>query len=189
MAAGSAAREWLLGRVDRRCADWSLGLLRRLTEDLAMATSDAVTLRRLSGDGRSLLPVAAYHPDPEIRAALLAHMAESAEVTALTAWWSVITERRVRRWHVPPGRALPAEAAPGQADHLRRFPVRAVLFAPLITPDEDLVGGVTLVRYAVDRPFTDAEERLLVDFAARAALAVEFHRALTALGQGGPRPG
>lgn len=186
MLSSSAARAWLLGRVDRQCTSEVLALLDRLTEDLSLATSDAVTLRRLSPDGRWLHPVTAYHPDPEIRAALLEGTTASAEVATTDAWRSVLAERRARRWHVPPG-TVPGEAAPAQADHLRRFPVRAALFAPLVTPREDLVGGVALTRYAVDRPFSDAEEQLLVDFAARAALAVDFLRAVTELEEGGSR--
>jgi GAF domain-containing protein len=58
---------------------------------------------------------------------------------------------------------------------MRRYPVRAVLAAPLITPRDEVVGGVALHRYVAARPFTEDDEALLTDFAKRAAVAVEFH--------------
>jgi GAF domain-containing protein len=185
MPGSPIVRAWLLTRVDQRCTDTIVALLREMTEDLSLATSEAVTLRRLSADGRWLHPVAAYHPDRRIRTAIMDNMARTAQTTASGLWQPVIGERRVVRWEVPPG-SVPPEAAPAQADFLRRYPVRAIIAAPLATPRDEVVGGVALHRYVADRPFTDEDEVLLLDFAERAALAVEFHQVVPTLG--GPRP-
>ena len=181
MDGGPAARAWLLDRIDRRTTEALQSLLRRMTEDLALATAESATLRRLSADGHLLLPVAADHPDPALRAAMLANAHRTEQTTGSGLWRPVIAECRPMRWHIPPG-AVPAEASTPQAEHMERYPVRAVLAAPLVTPQRELVGGVSLVRYVVDRPFTDDDEALLLAFAARAALVMQHVRALEALG-------
>jgi GAF domain-containing protein len=171
----------LLSRVDRTGIEAALTLLNTMTEDLSLATSDSVSLRMLSEDGRWLRPVAAYHPDPSIRAMMLNAMQQSAQTATSGLWRPVIEERRPVRTRVPPG-SIPETASPLQADHLRRFPIRAVLGVPLITPDDELVGGVALVRYHVDEELTDDDERLLTDFALRVALVVQLYRRFGELG-------
>lgn len=76
MASSPVARAWPPTRVDRRCNEAILTLLRQMTEDLALATVDAITVRRLSADGQWLHPICAYHPDPAFRAAIEANAAE-----------------------------------------------------------------------------------------------------------------
>lgn len=185
MSASPVARAWLLSRIDRRCTRTIAELLNELAEDLSLATADAVTIRRLSGDARSLHHVAAYHPDREMRAALTGVMIRTAQAADSGLWRPIIGERRVIRWCIREG-AAPAEASPGQLEYLRRYPVRAVMGGPAITPEGRLMGGVSLVRFVVDRPFTDDDEVLLSDAALRAALALELDERIAALDGGGP---
>lgn len=185
MPASPIARAWLLSRIDRRYTRAIAGLLAGLAEDLSLATADAVTIRRLSPDGRSLHHVAAYHPDREMRAAMAGVMDRTAQAVDSGLWRPIIAERRIIRWHIRDGSA-PAEASPSQRQYLSRYPVRAVMGGPVITTDGRLLGGISLVRFVVDRPFTDGDEVLLADAARRAALALEFDERIAALD--GSRP-
>lgn len=185
MSANPIARAWLLSRIDRRYSRAMADLLAELAEDVSLATADAVTIRQLSPDGRSLHHVAAYHPDTEMRAAMADVMSRTAQAADSGLWRPIMGERRVIRWHIREGSA-PAEASPGQLRYLSRYPVRAVMAGPAIAPGGRLVGGVSLVRFVVDRPFTDDDELLLADAARRAALALEFDDRIAALGSGRP---
>jgi hypothetical protein len=80
-----------------------------------------------------------------------------------------------------PVAARPA-ADPRRPQVQRGDPHPAAIGAPLFTPSDELVDGVALVRYVVDRPFPDDDEELLADFARRAAL--EFHLLVPTFGGG-----
>jgi GAF domain-containing protein len=128
--------------------------------------------------------VAVHHPDPEIQAAMTAVMHDTAQRAASGLWGRVCEQRRPIRWRVPPGH-VPAEASAAQAALLQRYPIRAILGAPLISHGR-LLGGASLVRYVVDREFTD-DEVMLCDFGVRAALALECLRTVCDLGEGEQR--
>lgn len=164
------ARGWLRAQLDREVDSSGRTLLSAMTERLSVAAGSAATLWRLSADGEWLSPVAALHPDPGMTAAMTAVMEETAPRTRWGLWRPVVEERRAVRYRVDPGRA-PAEASDPQARFLDRFPVTAVLGVP-VEHDGRLVGGAALVRYSVPRPFDDADEALLVDFAARAGVVL-----------------
>ena len=174
---GSAATIWLLSRIDRDCRRGVEELLNRIAEHISIATADAVTIRMLSGDGSSLLPVTAHHPDAERGAAMAAVMSETVQPVSSGLWQTVINSRRPARWHVPPGAPLPADASAAQVEFLRRFPLRAILAAPVIF-DERLVGGVSVVRFVIDQPFTDRDEAMLGACASRIAPVLELQRLL-----------
>jgi GAF domain-containing protein len=157
-------------------------MLRSMTEDLALATFEAVTLRVLSCDREWLQPVAAYHPDPLLRERMTEVMASTAQAANSGLWQRVLAEQQPARWHIPPGH-IPPDASPEQAEFLRRWPLRAVVAAPLLARGRgELIGGVSLVRYVRDVPFTDADEALLVEFARRAELALDFCEVVSSLG-------
>lgn len=167
-----ARRLWLLSQVDTVCVDAVDTLLSSIVDRLSIATADAVTVRALSEDGRSLLPVAVHHPDPDVRSAMASVMAETVQPADSGLWLPVIEERAPRRWQTPAGEP-PAEASGKQADFLRRFPIRAVLGVPLIV-DDRIIGGVSVVRFGVDEAFTDEDETLASACAARIAAALDF---------------
>jgi len=164
-------------------------LLLALAQDLSLATAEAVTLRRLTDDGRWLVPLVSYHPDRGLQAAMAASASAVTPAADSGLWSPVLRDRRPVRWHLPGG-SVPTEAVRAQAEHLRRYEVRAVLLAPLHAPDVGLVGGVGLHRYGRDAPFTDADEALLVQFAAQVAgLAALVAASLSGSGGGDPTEG
>ena len=85
---------------------------------------------------------------------MAAVMGETVQPVTSGLWQTVVNTRRPARWHVPPGSPAPVEASPAQVEFFRRFPLRAVLAAPLLL-DDRLVGGVSVVRFGTDKPFTD----------------------------------
>jgi len=177
----SPATVWLLSQLDRRCTETARTLLRSMVEDLSLATFEAVTLRVLTEDRQWLLPVAAYHPDAMMRERMTEVMASTAQAANSGLWERVIAEGRPARWHIPPGN-VPPDASPKQAEFLRRWPLRAVIGVPLVAHDRaELIGGVSLLRYVRDVPFTDADEALLVEFARRAELALNFCEVVSSL--------
>lgn len=166
---------WLLDRVDRRCVEAVEKLLVDIAEQLSIATWDAVTVRVLSDDGASLLPLAAHHPSPELASAMAVVMTQTQPATS-GLWRPVVETARPIRWHTPQG-VLPAEAGDQQNDFLTTYPVRAVMAVPVLV-DERLVGGVSVVRFNVDREFTDADEALVVACASRIGHALDFRSRL-----------
>lgn len=170
---------WLLAHVDKECTDAVDGLLRAITEHLAIATADAVSVRLLSEDGQSLLPLTAYHPDPKICSAMAAVMAETVQRADIGTWLPVISEQRARRWRIPPG-YLPPEASERQAAFLEQYPVRALLVVPVVLEGRTM-GGVSIARFTIDREFTDQDEALALAFAARIAPALDFRSRVSRL--------
>lgn len=174
-----AAGAWVLSRIDRWCRDGAATMLRECAEYLAVATGAAVTVRVLSVDGTELLPVLAHHPDPGRGDAIARVMGETTQSATTGLWRAVVAERQARRWATPPG-APPAEASDAQVAFLDEHPVRAVVGAPLLL-DGRVVGGLALVRFTVDRPFTAADEQLLTDAGRWIAPVLDLQRRLALL--------
>ncbi|WP_160158257.1 GAF domain-containing protein [Nocardioides sp. SLBN-35] len=63
---------------------------------------------------------------------------------------------------------------------LQRFPIRAVLGVPLLVY-ERVVGGASVVRFSVDRPFTDQDEALVLACATRIAPMLDLRTRLSSL--------
>ncbi|WP_187279925.1 GAF domain-containing protein [Quadrisphaera setariae] len=159
----ATVRDWLTARV-RSTKDSGLRtVLQELVEQLSLASSEAVTLRRLSADGQRLAPVAWYHPDPEVRRTIGEVMQRTTAVADSGLWGPVLRELRPARYHVPLGDP-PVGAAPDQASHLRRYPVRALVGAPVLDQRGALVGCAAMLRYGYDAPFTEEDEALLTHF-------------------------
>jgi GAF domain-containing protein len=161
-------RLWVLSRLDRAFSEALRGLIELAAEQLSIASGDAVTVRRLSTDRRALVPLLATHPNEAWKVA----MEEAMLVTQRAddgLWRPVVGERRPVRWELDAG--APPEANHEQSDFLTRHPVRAILGAPLIH-DGDVVGGLSMVRFAAGRPYADRDEELLVAVAERIAPVV-----------------
>ena len=158
-------------------------LLRTVAEEVAEATGDACTVRLLSEDGRWLRPVAGHHPDPELRRAIQEVMQESAQRADIGVWEPVVSQRRTIRLNNP-SQEIPPYASPAQAEFMRRHPMSAILGAPLVAR-ERTIGGISLVRYGRQYPYTEEDEAFLRDLADRAALAIDgallYQEALTEL--------
>jgi two-component system sensor histidine kinase/response regulator len=146
-------------------------LFRTVAEQVAEATGDACTVRLLSEDGRWLMPVAGHHPDPELTGAIWAVMQDTVERSDTGVWQPVIQEQRTIRFAVPP-QEIPLGASQEQAKFMRRHPMCAIMGVPLVARDRTL-GGLSLVRYGRQSPYTEDDEAFLSDLADRAALAID----------------
>src|SRR5437870_10793764 len=69
-------------------------LLAIVAEQISRATGDFCSVVLLSSDGKSIEPVAAYHPDPEVVKDASALLGTSIELGAAGPWKTVLRERR-----------------------------------------------------------------------------------------------
>ncbi|HEX5851178.1 MAG TPA: PAS domain S-box protein [Rubrobacter sp.] len=146
-------------------------LLRNVAEHVAEATGDACTVRLLSEDGTRLRPVAAHHPDPDLKRAIWEVVRDTDDRADSGLWRPVIEEERVVRVKVP-SRGMPSDTSEAQAEFIRRHPISEIMGAPLVTRGR-LLGGISLVRYDRSEAFDEGDERFLRDLADRAALAID----------------
>lgn len=115
------------------------------------------------------------HPHEDLRSSVTRLLAATTTVEDSGTRHSVVREGRVRRHHVP-GASTPAEASPAQREVLSRYRVRAGVGAPVIWSAGEVVGGVALLRFGQDAPFTDRDDELLTTFAAEVSGLVELLR-------------
>lgn len=176
MDAERPAGQWLISRIDQRWTDLVGELLIEVTEQLSLATSDGVTIRELSPDGVWLVAVSSYHPDPSTESAIASVMSRTAHRSAGGLWHTVFQAGRTVKWTVEPGRS-PVEASAEQAAFLQEHPVRGIL-ATCISLDDRLLGGISLLRFAPERPFSKSDEDLLEEVAKRVAVLVDCRQRL-----------
>jgi GAF domain-containing protein len=156
-----------------------LDVLGAVTERLATASSDAVTVRALSPDGTRFVPLAVHHPDPLVRDEMTSTMAEIPQPGDAGLWDPVLRERRPFEYRHAPDR-MPAEASPEQVRFLTRHPIIGMIGVPVLR-DGVLLGGASLVRYSGPDDFTEEQRTLLGDFAQRVGLLLGWRRELAAL--------
>ncbi len=177
------AHRWFLSRADRACLDAVDALFPVIGERLAIATAAAVSVRLLSVDGAELVPVGAYHPDPQRATAMLKVMADTVQPAHQGFWGTALREGRPVRWHLPDSRP-PDDASDRQAAFITEHTITAVLGAPLRTDGGRTLGGVALVRYGARRPFGDDDEALLLAAGRRLGPVLELLRTLHLDGEG-----
>jgi GAF domain-containing protein len=168
----AAAERWLLSRVDQRCRTAMDEVFQTIAEYVAIATADAVTIRRLTDDGQNLVPVAVYDGDQHRAAAMSSIMWQTQRIDE-GLWQPVMENRAPLRWHIPSGSSV-SHASDEQSSFVHRFGIRAILGMPLINSHE-LVGGMSLVRFGIDRPFDEADEKLMTLCGQRLAPALAFY--------------
>lgn len=127
--ASPVAHRWFLARTDRPCHEAVDGLVETLLEELAIATSAAVSVRMLSGDGRRLVPIGAHHPDPSRSAAMLKVMTDTEQPADSGLWEVVLRTGRPARWYLHDGEP-PPEASDHQAAFIEQHVITAVLGLP-----------------------------------------------------------
>lgn len=160
--------DWLAAQVDRLRTAAPAEVVEGLAEALSLATGEAVTVRRLAADGRSLVAVAVHHPDAGLRAAMREVVHRTSETRSVGLWRDVLDEVRTVVFPVPSGGAVPAAASGAQREFLARWPVRVVAGTPALVGGT-VVGGVSLVRFVHDEPFSVADLALLEAVAAAVA--------------------
>lgn len=171
---GPWARRWVTGKIDDECASSATALLTRISEHIAVATGDAVTVRSLSDDGTTLEPLTAHHVEPRYVEAMTESMNRHQRLDA-GLWSRVLAQDTPVAWHLP-DRTPPPEATDEQAGFIRTYRVRAILGAQIRDGDR-AVGGVALVRFVTSRPFDEDEIRLVLDCCDRLAPVMALHRA------------
>ncbi len=145
-------------------------LLAIVAEQISRATGDFCAVVLLSADGRSVEPVAAYHPDPKVMEDARHMLGIRMDIDASGVWKSVVQERRPVVIDIDPDH-LPPNLAPHQRRHIERWRMRQSALIPMIAQDT-LVGGLNLNRMEGSTPFNQADLDLLGSLAERAARAI-----------------
>jgi PAS domain S-box-containing protein len=163
----AAHRHDLLARASRPLVEAGLdqrALLDQFAAALATAISGAVVVALISDDGLSLVPTGIYHPDPDLRDALVpVKLGDGFSGTvALTGKPALLPT-------ITPADAL-ATVSRNYRTTVERFPVHSALCVPLRTRDR-IIGTLTAWRH-VPNPFTPDDLRLFEELAERVALAV-----------------
>jgi len=145
-------------------------LLAIVAEQISRASGDFCAVVLLSADGRSVEPVAAYHPDPNVMEDARQMLGVRMDIDASGVWKSVIQERRPVVIDIDPDHLRP-DLAPHQRRHIERWRMRQSALIPMIAQDT-VVGGLNLNRMEGSTPFNQADLDLLVSLAERAARAI-----------------
>jgi len=145
-------------------------LLGIIAEHIAIATGDLCGVVLVTPDGKSIEPVAAYHPNPEVRADATGMLHVKLDIGAAGPWTKVLQERQRVVIPIDPDN-LPPNLAPHQRRHIERWRMREAVMIPMVAQDR-VVGGLNLSRMEGSAPFTAADQDLLDSLAARAARAI-----------------
>jgi HD-GYP domain-containing protein (c-di-GMP phosphodiesterase class II) len=147
-------------------------LLDTVARHLSEASGDACTVRLLSADGASLVPVASHYADAEILDAMRSTMEVTQSANA-GLWAAVATRGQAVTYSLPPGTA-PEEASQAQRAFIAEYRPRHIMGVPL-RAREHLLGGVGLTRFR-DAPFGADEIALIDALAERASIAIDNAR-------------
>jgi len=145
-------------------------LLSLVAEHIGAATGDLCGVVLVSADGRTIEPVAAYHPNPEVAADAKKMLGVKMDLDASGPWRKAIGERERVVIPIDPDN-LPANLAPHQRRHIERWRMREAVMIPMIAEDR-VVGGLNLSRMEGSTPFTQADYEMLDSLATRAARAI-----------------
>src|SRR5712692_89723 len=145
-------------------------LLAIIAEQISRATGDFCAVVLLSSDGKRIEPVAAYHPDPRVVQDASAFLGVPMELDSSGAWKTVLQQQRPVVVGIDPDH-LPANVAPHQARHIRKWRIREAAMIPMVAHDR-VVGGLNLNRMEGSPPLSEDDIKLLESLATRAARAI-----------------
>jgi diguanylate cyclase (GGDEF)-like protein/PAS domain S-box-containing protein len=149
-----------------------------ITRYVAEIVGEASVLASLSDEGRMLLPIATFHPDPEVRSFMQEVLASgSFRVGDGIAGKVAATAEPVVLGDLEPERSA-SLVSPDSAAFTRRYPIRALMIVPLVANGE-VIGTLGVVRTESGDPYAPRDLRTLQALAERAAIA---------LGEGRSRP-
>ena len=151
-------------------------LLGIVAEHISRATGDFCSVVLLSPDGRSIEPVAAYHPDPRVMEDARHFVGVQIDLDSAGPWKTVIRERRPIVLTIDPDH-LPDSLAPHQRRHIERWRMRESALIPMLAA-ETVVGGLNLNRMEGSASFSETDLDLLSSLAARAGRAIATARLL-----------
>jgi PAS domain S-box-containing protein len=162
LAAASAAFSDAVPDID--------ALLAIVAEQISRTTGDFCAVVLLSPDGQRIEPVAAYHSDPTVVEDANVLIGSSIQIDASGPWKTALQERRSIVMEIDPDN-LPANLAPHQARHIKRWRMRQAVMIPMIAQGR-VVGGLNLNRMEGSTPLTEDDVKLLESLATRAARAI-----------------
>jgi PAS domain S-box-containing protein len=176
-AHAAANRLRVLGHASRRFAESNLDLpsrLRGVSSELGAALDSCVSIALVEADG--LLHIrAAHHPFPEADGLLQKLSASSPLRIGEGVTGSIAADgKSVIIPDITP-ETVESRAAPEYRPFLKRFPVFAILGAPLRIQGR-VIGTVTATRYRKGQTYTAEDLSLIEELAERAAIAIESSR-------------
>ena len=153
-------------------------LLHIVAERISSATGDFCSVALVSPDGRRFQPLVAYHADPQLVEDSRQFLGVSMDIEASGVWTRVFKDRKPLVIQIDPDH-LPADMAPHQVLHMKRWRIREAALLPLIARDQ-LVGGLNLNRLEGSPPFSAEDIELLESLGVLAARAISNARLLQA---------
>jgi PAS domain S-box-containing protein len=145
-------------------------LLGIVAEHISRATGNFCSVVLLSPDGQRIEPVAAFDPNPSVLQDARVFLGVPIELDAAGPWTTVLRDRRPVVVSIDPDH-LPANIAPHQARHIRKWRIREAAMIPMVAGDR-VVGGLNLNRMEGSPPLSEDDIKLLESLATRAARAI-----------------
>jgi PAS domain S-box-containing protein len=177
-ADAAAARMSVLSHASRVFVEANLHLAARLEDivrELGTALDSSVAISLLESDGR-LHPTAPYHPAPEAHERLRTMFAVEAPLRVGEGVTGAVaqTGKSVLVPAIDPA-VIASRAAPAYRSFVERYPVHALMCAPLRVRGR-MIGVVSASRTRAGQTYTPADLELLEALADRAAAAIENSR-------------
>ncbi len=147
-------------------------LLDAIAQHVGAAAGDACVIRLLEARGQPGFAV--WHAEPAVRERLRQVSAAAAPDPSVGVWRTLLEDRAVLRVSIDPDR-LPPGLTEQQRALLRTLPLKCSLGVPLLARGR-VLGAIFLVRLGRPERYTQEEEALLTEVAARAALAIDNAR-------------
>jgi diguanylate cyclase (GGDEF)-like protein/PAS domain S-box-containing protein len=138
---------------------------------VASSLGEGAVLTILSEDGSHLRPVAAYHPDPDVRSLMREVLGQGEFRVGEGIVGSVAADRRPAVVGGIPPEVVAEVVQPASRPFAERHPIRGVAVVPMVDRGE-LVGTLGAVRLDCPDPYDDTEVRALEAVAERAAIAI-----------------
>ena len=142
------------------------GLLELIARRAAEVVGEGAVLTTVSEDGRTLLPAAIYHPDPDVRAFMRSVLASEPYPIGQGIAGAVAARREPMVTE-----SLRDDVAPHAARFVERFPIRGLAIVPMVAFGE-LVGTLGAMRTESRQAYDDEDVMVLEALGERAALAL-----------------
>jgi PAS domain S-box-containing protein len=179
-----AHRSEAVADLSRRLAEAGMSV-NQVLDVIARRASELIggfsLLMLLSPDGETLIPEAAYHPEPDALALLRSMNAKSQYLVSEQGLFAraVITGEAVLIPELPQNRAL-SGLNPFFYEYLERYGIYSILVVPL-RAEGRVIGALGIARDYPGQPLTSDDQALLQNIADRAALAIYNARLFEAL--------
>jgi two-component system, cell cycle response regulator len=170
-----AERAELLANIARDFAEAGFNtteMARKITRRISQAFGDAVIIRTLADDGKTLEPTAAYHPDQQAREELTEVLFKSASRVGEGMMGHVAEIKQARLLCDSSAEDLRTYTELEFAPWFDHHPADSVFVAPLCS-NKRLIGTLAVVRNKPGGMIPLEDQVFYLDLANRAALAIE----------------